>query len=913
VAYSDTAYDLYKKALGSKLNAVCRNALMEAANLAKIRTNYDVELEHWLVKLLEPSNTDLAQILKEYDIHAGQVNRELTRALDGLKRGRRGDQNPTLSQEIIDVMREAWTVTTLQFGSFRVRSGYLLAAVLTDRDLLADVQKMSPELAKIPAQKLLQGLKTIIAGSVEDALEPGAAPPEAAAGPGEVAAGSKTPALDQFTMNLTDRARKGEIDPVIGRDFEIRQVIDILTRRRQNNPILVGEAGVGKTAVVEGFALRVVAGDVPEPLKNVALRTLDLGLLQAGAGVKGEFENRLKNVIQEVQSSPSPIILFIDEAHTMIGAGGAAGTGDAANLLKPALARGELRTVAATTFAEYKKSFEDDPALKRRFQAVKVDEPDRPRAVAMMRGISAVMEKHHKVGILDEALEESVRLSARYIPDRQLPDKSVSLLDTACARVALSQSTTPPALEDTRREIEMLGVRIEIMERELQIGINHDVALAEAKAQLEAAQKRLGELEKRWGEEKKLVEKIQQLRTKLGFTAAPPAKDGKAKEAKDGKEAKPAAPPPLAPAEAAAARAELDKTTAELTALQGEAPLVQPVVNGQAVAEVVAGWTGIPLGKMVRNEIQAVMTLAEKLKARVVGQDHAQDMIAKRVQTSRAGLTDPRKPIGVFMFVGPSGVGKTETAIALADILYGGSDRGLTVINMSEYKTDMMVSRLTGPAPGLVGYGKGGVLTEAVRRKPNSIVLLDEVEKSHESVQELFYQVFDKGTLQDEKGLEADFKNTIILLTSNVGTDTIMKVCADPDTMPDAEGLATALRPDLLKAFKPAFLGRITIIPYFPLSDEILKKIITLQLGRVRERVRENHKAPFEYDEALVNTIASRCKEVESGARVVDQIITGTLLPEMSREFLGRMADGQPITRAHVSVDGEGKFVYTIS
>jgi type VI secretion system protein VasG len=908
------------KALTSKLNSVCRKALEHGLGLCVSRTNYNVEVEHWLAKLLEPSDSDVAKILKQYDIRPGQVNRELTRSLDALKTG--NARQPTLSQEITDLMSEAWTLTSLEYNSYRIRSGYLLAAMLTERGASARIRQSCPELAKIPTQKLLQEMKAVIAGSVEDAAEPGeAAPAEAAAGPGAPPAGSKTPSLDQFTLNLTGRAKKGDIDPVIGRDFEIRQVIDILTRRRQNNPILVGEAGVGKTAVVEGFALRVVAGDVPDPLKGVAIRTLDLGLLQAGAGVKGEFENRLKSVIQEVQASPTPIILFIDEAHTLIGAGGAAGSGDAANLLKPALARGELRTVAATTFAEYKKSFEDDPALKRRFQAVKVDEPDRPRAVAMMRGIADVMEKHHKVGILDEALEESVRLSARYIPDRQLPDKSVSLLDTACARVALSQSTTPPTLEDTRREIEMLNVRIGIMERELQIGISHDLALAETKAQLEAATKRLAELEKRWAEEKKIVEKIQQLRTRLGFgTAAVAAKDGKeakdgkdAKEVKETKETKDGKAAPLPPAEAAAARTELDKLTTELTALQGETPLVQPVVNGQAVAEVVAGWTGIPLGKMVRNEIQAVMTLAEKLKARVVGQDHAQDMISKRVQTSRAGLTDPRKPIGVFMFVGPSGVGKTETAIALADILYGGADRGLTVINMSEYKTDMMVSRLTGPAPGLVGYGKGGVLTEAVRRKPNSIVLLDEIEKSHESVQELFYQVFDKGTLQDEKGLEADFKNTIILLTSNTGTDTIMKVCADPDTMPDAEGLATALRPDLLKTFKPAFLGRITIIPYFPLSDEILKKIITLQLGRVRDRVRENHKASFNYDEALVNTIASRCKEVESGARVVDQIITGTLLPEMSREFLARMAEGQPITRAQVSVDGEGKFVYTIS
>jgi type VI secretion system protein VasG len=891
------------KNLVGKLNTTCRRALEGAAGLCLSRTNYNVELEHWLAKLLEPDNTDLRRVAKQYDLDLTKVNRELMRAMDGLKTG--NSRSPELSIDILDCMREAWSLTSLEFAAPKIRSGHLLVAMLNDRNLSRRLQTASAELAKLNGEQLQKEIRKVCEASSEEEQEREAAVAAGPAAPGPggqmPAPGSKTPGLDQYTQNLTDNARAGKIDPVIGRDFEIRQVIDILTRRRQNNPILVGEAGVGKTAVVEGFALRVVAGDVPEPLKKVSLRTLDLGLLQAGAGVKGEFENRLKSVIQEVQASPTPIILFIDEAHTMIGAGGAAGSGDAANLLKPALARGELRTVAATTFAEYKKSFEDDPALKRRFQAVKVDEPDRARATAMMRGISHVMEKHHKVNILDEALEESVRLSARYIPDRQLPDKSVSLLDTACAKVALSQSTTPPTLEDTRREIEMLGVRIGIMERESQIGISHDHAMTEVREKKADAEKRLADLEKRWDEEKKVVEKIQQLRSRLGFGV--PVKD------KDGKEVK---VQPLAGAEAVAAKAELDKLSEQLTTMQGETPLVQPVVNGQAIAEVVAGWTGIPLGKMVRNEIQAVMTLGEKLKQRVVGQDHALETIAERVRTARAGLTDPRKPIGVFMFVGPSGVGKTETAIALADILYGGADRGMTVINMSEYKTEMMVSRLTGPAPGLVGYGKGGVLTEAVRRKPNSIVLLDEIEKSHESVQDLFFQVFDKGSLQDEKGLEADFKNTIILLTSNTGTDTIVKVMADPETAPDAEGLAAALQPDLQKVFKLAFLGRITIVPFFPLTDEILRQIAKLQLGRVRDRVKENHKAAFTYDEELIGVIASRCTEVASGARNVEKIISGTLLPEMSKEFLGRLAEGEPITSAHVGIDADGKFVYTV-
>src|SRR5207253_3390700 len=627
-----------------------------------------------------------------------------------------------------------------------------------------------------------------------------------AAGP---AAGSNTPSLDQFTMNLTDRAKNGEIDAVVGRDFEIRQVIDILTRRRQNNPILTGEAGVGKTAVVEGFALRIVAGDVPPPLKNVEVRTLDLGLLQAGAGIKGEFENRLKSVLAEVKASPRPVILFIDEAHTLIGAGGAAGQGDAANLLKPALARGELRTIAATTWAEYKKYFETDAALKRRFKVVKVDEPDEEKAILMMRGLMATLEKHHKVRILDEAVEDSVKLSHRYITDRQLPDKSVSLLDTASARVALGQAATPPALEDCRREIEHATVEIGILERENAVGATHDQRLQEVIEKKQAAEKRLADLEKRWEEEKRLVGEMQKLRSRLETHAASVA-SGKP----DGK---------LRTDEEKRCRADLAAFKTDLTKVQGDSPLVIPVVDRQAVAKVVSGWTGIPVGKMVLDEIKTVLSLKEKLEERIVGQGHALEAIAQRIRTARANLVDPRRPIGVFLMVGPSGVGKTETVLALADILYGG-DRNLVVINMSEYKEEHKISRLTGSAPGYVGYGEGGVLTEAVRRRPYSVVLLDEVEKANEAVQEIFYQVFDKGTLQDDKGEEVDFKNTIIVLTANVGSDTIMKVCADPDTRPDAAGLASALRPDLLKAFKPALLGRLTVVPYFPLADEVLRQ-----------------------------------------------------------------------------------------
>ncbi|MBN9524322.1 type VI secretion system ATPase TssH [bacterium] len=877
------------KALVGKLNTPCRRALEAAAGLCVSRTNYNVELEHWLLKLAESTDGDLPRVFKHYGVDPSRAARELTKSLDGLKTG--NARGPELSAEVVDLMHEAWAVASLDYGAARVRSGYLLAALLADRTLGARARAASPELAKIPADQLARDVKAVVGGTAEDAPEPGeAAPGEAARPPAD----SKTPSLDQFTYDLTAQARAGKLDAVIGRDGEIAQMIDILTRRRQNNPILTGEAGVGKTAVVEGFALKVVAGDVPPPLRGVSVRVLDLALLQAGAGVKGEFENRLKGVIQEVKASPVPVILFIDEAHTLIGAGGSAGQGDAANLLKPALARGELRTVAATTRMEYKKYFEGDPALKRRFQEVKVDEPTVDLGVRMMRGIAGMLEKHHAVRILDEAVAEAVRLSHRYITDRQLPDKSVSLLDTACAKVALSQSATPAQLLACRREVEHAEAEIRALEREQIAGGAHDARLAELREAKTAAEAREKELETRLAGERALAGEVRALREKLEAHAAGAEGAG------------------LSAGDLEAARNDYTAKAAALAELQGEHPLVQPVVTAQAVAEVVAGWTGIPVGKMVRNEIDAVLKLTDRLAERVVGQPHALEALAQRIQTSRAGLADPRRPLGVFLLVGPSGVGKTETAITLAETLYGG-DRNLITINMSEYKEDHKISRLTGSAPGYVGYGEGGVLTEAVRRKPYSVVLLDEVEKANESVQEIFYQVFDKGMLQDDKGNEINFKNTIILLTSNAGTDTIMKVCADPDTRPDADGLAAALRPDLLKAFKPALLGRMTVVPYFPLGDEVLRNIIRLQLKRIADRVRLNHRAEFAYDEALVDTVIGRCKEVESGARNVDHILTGTLLPELSREFLGRMAEGRPVTRARVGVTDGGRFTYEVS
>jgi type VI secretion system protein VasG len=885
------------RALVGKLNNTCRRALEAAAGLCLSRTNFNIEIEHWLLKLLEASDTDLVWLLKHYEVNTARLNRELTKVLDGLKTG--NARTPQLSPEIVDLMREAWTIASLELGATRIRSGSIFAALLVDRTLARRTQENSPELAKISGERLQRELAALVAHSQEEAGEPaapGGAEPGAAPGP---APGSKTPGLDQFTQDLTARARQGHIDPVIGRDAEIRQLIDILMRRRQNNPILTGEAGVGKTALVEGFVLRVAAGDVPPPLREVSVRALDLALLQAGAGVKGEFENRLKSVIAEVKASPKPIILFIDEAHTLIGAGGAAGQGDAANLLKPALARGELRTIAATTWDEYKKYFEGDAALMRRFQVIKVDEPDEARAMQMLRGLTGMLEKHHKVRILDEAIEDSVRLSHRYITDRQLPDKCVSLLDTACARVALGQSATPATLEDCRRRIEHWQTEIKGLEREQAAGASHDERLAELRQKRDTEQQRLGELEKRWAEENRLVKEMQTLRSRLEGTVA----DG----GKPGSEA-----PKLTTAELESARTELGRLRQQLQTLQGETPLVQPVVDRQIVAAVVSAWTGIPLGRMVLDEIKTLLSLKERMTERVVGQAHALHAVAQRIQTARANLVDPRHPIGVFLLVGPSGVGKTETALALADILYGG-DRSLITINMSEYKEDHKISRLTGSAPGYVGYGEGGVLTEAVRRKPYSIVLLDEMEKANVAVQEIFYQVFDKGVLQDDKGNEVNFKNTIILLTSNVASDTISKLCADADTAPDPVQLAEAIRPDLLKSFKPALLGRLTVVPYYPLGDTILRQITQLQLDRIGRRLWEHHRATLEYDPSVLGAVAGRCKEVETGARNVDHILTGTVLPAISSEVLSRLAEGSTVERVKIRVTEDSQFAYDLA
>ena len=885
------------KSLIGRLNDTTRGTLEAAAGLCLSRTHYDIEPEHFLLKLLDKPDTDVPMALKHFGVDKSKLTADLNRSIDKFKSG--NARTPAISPSLLRALTEGWTIGSLNYSAGQVRSGFVLLALLSEDDLSRLMREISPrEFDKINLESLRKDFFALTQMSSETASPLAADGGITQAALGAPTPGGKTPHLDQYTTNLTENARKGKIDPVLGRDTEIRQIVDILMRRRQNNPILTGEAGVGKTAVVEGFALRLANGDVPPPLKKVNLHSLDLALLQAGAGVKGEFENRLKGLIEEVKSSPSPIILFIDEAHTMIGAGGQAGQNDAANLLKPALARGELRTIAATTWSEYKKYFEKDAALARRFQVVKVEEPEEDQCSTMLRGIVASLEKHHNLRILDEAVTSTVKLSHRYLAGRQLPDKAVSVLDTACARLALGQNATPPAIEDAGRRLDDLAVQQRILERETAVGADHQqrlAAIAEERTQVTA---RLDALKSRWEKETNLVQKIRDIRTQLegAVASAPVAQDG-------GVAAAPAPNPEVS-------TTSLAQLEAELEALQGDEPLMRVCVDTQTVSEVISGWTGIPVGKMVKDEIGSVLDLSQQLGRRVIGQNSALDAVAQRIITSRASLDDPGKPVGVFLLVGPSGVGKTETALALSDLLYGG-ERNLITINMSEFQEAHTVSTLKGSPPGYVGYGEGGVLTEAVRRRPYSVVLLDEVEKAHPDVLELFYQVFDKGNMEDGEGREIDFKNNVILLTTNACTDTLMKLCADPETMPGSQGLVQALKPELNKIFKPAFLGRMMIVPYFPVRDEALKRIVVLKLDKIRRRLQENHAVALQYDDTLVSEIAKRCTEVESGARNVDNILSNTLLPEISRELLGRMAEGLVLESVTVGIGADGKFTYS--
>ena len=869
----------------AKLNEPCRTALEAAPGFALSRGNAAVEIEHWLLRLLDQPDTDLHAVAHHHAIDIGRVQDSLTRSLDGMRAG--NTRTPVLSPYLVSLAREGWLLASLdgdmEGGAPRVRSGHLLLALLGDDTLAQATRAALGPLAKLSAEALAADWHAIARNSGE-ARQPPA--PGAAPGVEDAPATAAGGALARFTIDLTEQARAGKIDPVLGRDAEIRAIVDVLTRRRQNNPILTGEAGVGKTAVVEGFAARVAAGDVPPALREVAVKTLDLGLLQAGAGVRGEFENRLRSVIDAVKASPRPIILFIDEAHTLIGAGGQAGQNDAANLLKPALARGELRTIAATTWAEYKKYFERDPALSRRFQVVKVEEPDEAAALSMMHGLVATLEAHHGVRILDEAVVEAVRLSHRYIAGRQLPDKAVSLLDTACARVGMSQSATPAAVEDRRRTIDALASRLAVLDREAALGTDHAAAIADLMERREAAVEALAAVEARWTRERDLAAGIKRLRGEI-------------------EAAGPGSP------QAAEGKAALARTLDELADVQGEQPLVHVVVDGAAVADVVATWTGIPVGRMVTSDIDAVLSLRDRLSERVIGQDHALEAIAQAVRTARARLTDPRKPIGVFLMVGTSGVGKTETALALAETLYGG-EQNLTVINMSEFKEEHKVSMLLGSPPGYVGYGEGGVLTEAVRRRPYSVILLDEMEKAHPGVQDIFFQVFDKGMLRDGEGRDIDFKNTLIIMTSNAGTDTLTRLASSPAGLPAPEALPEALQPELLRHFKPAFLGRATLVPYLPLAPDILARIVELNLTRIARRLREAYRADFHYGPEVVEAIAARCGEVHSGARNIEHILTRGLLPDLSALLLERLARGEPVAAARVALDPQGRFSFAI-
>ena len=916
--------EIKRVALFGKLNPVAYRAIEAATVFCKMRGNPYVELIHWIHQILQLQDSDLHHIVRQFNLEPGHLAKDITESLDRLPRGSTSISD--LSSHVEEAVERGWVYATLMFGEAQVRTGYLMVGILKQRGLRNELLAISKEFDKIKLETLTDRFQEVVAGSPEDAMTArdgfqvgGGAEPGEASGAIAPAAMGKQDALRQFSVDLTERARKGELDPIVGRDEEIRQIVDILMRRRQNNPILTGEAGVGKTAVVEGFALRIASGDVPPPLKDVSLRSLDIGLLQAGASMKGEFENRLRQVIEEVQSSPKPIILFVDEAHTLIGAGGAAGTGDAANLLKPALARGTLRTVAATTWSEYKKHIEKDPALTRRFQVVQVSEPSEEKAILMMRGMASTLEKHHRVQVLDEALEASVRLSHRYIPARQLPDKSVSLLDTACARVAISQHAVPAEVDDSRRRIEALETELAIIGREKAVGVDTTRREADAREKLEAEHTRLGGLEERWKAEKDLVDGILDLRGKLrgviGKVEGTASKLEKAADTAATAVAVETGPHPghegngaLTAEERERVLAQLKGLQAELATLQGEQPLILPSVDEQAVASVVGDWTGIPVGRMVKDEIETVLNLAGTLNQRVIGQNHAMEMIARRVQTSRASLDNPGKPIGVFMLAGPSGVGKTETALALAEALYGGEQNVIT-INMSEFQEAHTVSTLKGAPPGYVGYGEGGILTEAVRRRPYSIVLLDEVEKAHPDVHEIFFQVFDKGWMEDGEGRLIDFKNTLILLTTNVGSELIMNLCKDPELMPNAEGIAKALREPLLKVFPAALLGRLVAIPYYPLSDEMIGAIARLQLKRIEKRIVQNHKVPFSYDDQVVQLIVSRCTELESGGRMIDAILTNTVLPVISEEFLRRMMEGKPIARVEVKVEN-GEFAY---
>jgi type VI secretion system protein VasG len=899
------------RTLLGKLNTESKRALEKAAELCVQQTHYNVEVEHLLFRLVERPAPDAQLILTEFGVKPDEIVSQLQGAMERFKRG--NGRTPALSPHLGPLMQEAWLLSSMLLGEQQIRSGTMILAMLEVDALRGVLIESAPGLLKIPRESLRKALVDVLRDSAEDAGGSNRAKhtvasqsvannqtttlqdttnPHGAANPQMPTlrrGASAQPSLDQYTVDLTELARKGRIDPIRGRDDEIRQIIDVLLRRRQNNPILTGEAGVGKTAVVEGFAQRVVQGDVPPALRQISVRSLDLALLQAGAGVKGEFENRLKSVIAEVKASPFPVVLFIDEAHQLIGAGGSEGQGDAANLLKPALARGELRTIAATTWAEYKKYVERDPALARRFQVVKVDEPTESVAIDMLRGMVKTLEQHHGVEILDDAVRDAVKLSHRYISGRQLPDKAISVLDTACARVAIGQNGVPPEIEYLIREIARLEHQLRILRHETATGRDHRVEIDRLNGERRDMEQRRRQLSAKLDDERNAVTEIVELRKRISEAVE---------------------------AQCAASEDEdielmattLNRLERGLEAIQSDQPMIPVTVDSAVVASVISGWTGIPVGKVLADEIHTVLNLKERLTERVVGQNQALDAIARRVRTSRADLEDPGKPVGVFLLVGPSGVGKTETAFALADMMYGG-DRNMIIVNMSEYQEAHTVSGLKGAPPGYVGYGRGGVLTEAVRRKPYSVVLLDEMEKAHPDVLEMFFQVFDKGIMEDGEGVLIDFKNTLILLTSNAAQDVITDACAGGQR-PDVQTLVDRLRPILIRQFSAAFLGRLTLVPYYPLGDAQIRAIVNLKLQKLGNRFAENHKAEFAWTPEVANAISARCTEVDSGARNVDHILSHTVLPELSRLVLERISTYNPFNRVCMTVDPRGEFVF---
>jgi type VI secretion system protein VasG len=862
------------KSLVKRLTPTATKLLEAAVGRAANGQCYEIIVEHLLLAMLEQDSGDAERLLRHFDQNPSTLKARVERVLSRQRAGNPG--RPVFSESLFQWFEETWLFASLTYDHSRIESGTLLAQLALRPGRYT--AESYPELESIPQDRLQKELEQAIAGStesIESAPQVGGVPTPSKAGSPE------SEALKRFCNNFTEKARQGKIDPIFGRHREIRQLVDILARRRKNNPIIVGEPGVGKSALVEGLALAVVNKEVPEVLQGIELLELDLGLLQAGAGVKGEFENRLKAVISDVKASKTPIVLFIDEAHTLIGAGASAGGGDAANLLKPALARGELRTVAATTWAEYKRYFEKDAALERRFQPVKVDQPSVEEAVVMLRGLRPVYEKAHGVTILDEGVQAAAELSHRYISGRQLPDKAVDLLDTAAARVTIATHARPELMVALENDLAALAREKGALERDFSQGYPiPDGGLAENASKTEKASAALATLKAKWDGEKAALEVLKAAQKALS-------------EAKEGTDKKPL-------------EAAVSEASSAVSKARGDEPLVPSVVDRHVVSSVVAGWTGIPVGRMKSDAISKVMSLRDRLEERVIGQPAATRTVAEVIRISTAGIRNPITPVGVLLFVGPSGVGKTETALALADLLYGG-ERFLTTINMSEFQEKHSVSRLIGSPPGYVGYGQGGLLTEAVRQRPYSVVLLDEVEKADLEVMNLFYQVFDKGTLSDSEGRVVDFRNTIVILTSNLATDAIMRL-HDADEPPTAEEVAEKIRPELSKHFKPALLARMSIVPFAPISPPVMRRITELKVKSLLKRLEESHKMVPVLEDGLLDALAKRATVAEVGARNVDHVLRGSLMPALSSRLLEEMAAGRSPKKVNLGLSPSGEW-----